>query len=59
VPEVEGLPVLKRWYVVNTLAKTLSPAAEAFRYFILEEGERFLAQEYGTPAAASEAREPG
>ena len=59
VPDVEGLPVLKRWYVVNTLAKTLSPAAEAFRYFILEEGERFLAQEYGTPAAASEAREPG
>jgi len=59
VPDVEGLPVLKRWYVVNTLSKTLSPAAEAFRYFILEEGERFLAQEYGTPAAASEAREPG
>jgi LysR family transcriptional regulator, low CO2-responsive transcriptional regulator len=59
VPDVEGLPVLKRWYVVNTLSKTLSPAAEAFRYFILEEGERFLAQEYGTPEAASEAREPG
>jgi len=59
VPDIEGLPVLKRWYVVNNLSKTLSPAAEAFRYFILEEGERFLAKEYGTPAAASEAREPG
>ena len=59
VPDVEGLPVLKRWYVVNNLSKTLSPAAEAFRYFILEEGERFLAKEYGTPEAASEAREPG
>jgi len=59
VPDVEGLPVLKRWYVVNNLSKTLSPAAEAFRYFILEEGERFLAKEYGTPDAASEAREPG
>jgi DNA-binding transcriptional LysR family regulator len=59
VPDIEGLPVLKRWYVVNNLSKTLSPAAEAFRYFILEEGERFLAQEYGTPEAASEAREPG
>jgi DNA-binding transcriptional LysR family regulator len=58
VPDVEGLPVLKRWYVVNNLSKTLSPAAEAFRYFILEEGERFLAREYGTPEAASEAREP-
>jgi LysR family transcriptional regulator, low CO2-responsive transcriptional regulator len=51
--------VLKRWYVVNNLSKTLSPAAEAFRYFILEEGERFLAKEYGTPALAAEAREPG
>ncbi|MGZ8254014.1 MAG: LysR family transcriptional regulator [Burkholderiaceae bacterium] len=59
VPDVEGLPVLKRWYVVNTLSKTLSPAAEAFRYFILEEGERFLAKEYGGQAAVSEAREPG
>jgi DNA-binding transcriptional LysR family regulator len=58
VPDVEGLPVLKRWYVVNTLAKTLSPAAEAFRYFILEEGERFLAQEYGTPAVTADPREP-
>ena len=27
----------------NNLAKTLSPAAEAFRYFILERGEAFLA----------------
>lgn len=58
VPDIEGLPVLKRWYVVNTLSKTLSPAAEAFRYFILEEGERFLAQEYGGQAAGTDAREP-
>jgi LysR family transcriptional regulator, low CO2-responsive transcriptional regulator len=58
VPEIEGLPVLKRWYVVNTQAKTLSPAAEAFRYFVLEEGERFLAREYGSPASPGEAREP-
>jgi DNA-binding transcriptional LysR family regulator len=58
VPDVEGLPVLKRWYVVNNLSKTLSPAAEAFRYFILEEGERFLAKEYGSAAAMGDAREP-
>ena len=43
-PETEGLPVMRRWHVVNTLAKTLSPAAEAFRYFILESGEAFLAK---------------
>jgi DNA-binding transcriptional LysR family regulator len=57
VPDIEDLPLLKRWYVVNTLGKMLSPAAEAFRYFVLEEAERFLAREYGSPGAA-EAREP-
>ncbi len=46
-PDIEGVPVLRRWYVVNTLAKTLSPAAEAFRYFVLERAETYLAQEYG------------
>jgi DNA-binding transcriptional LysR family regulator len=45
-PETEGLPVMRRWHVVNTLAKTLSPAAEAFRYFILEHGEAFLAKHF-------------
>lgn len=44
VPNVEGLPVMRRWHVVNNLAKTLSPPAEAFRYFVLERGEAFLAQ---------------
>ncbi len=46
VPEVQGLPVMRRWHVVNNLAKTLSPAAEAFRYFILERGEAFLAEQF-------------
>jgi LysR family transcriptional regulator, low CO2-responsive transcriptional regulator len=46
VPETEGLPVMRRWHVVNTLAKTLSPPAEAFRYFILESGEAFLARHF-------------
>jgi LysR family transcriptional regulator, low CO2-responsive transcriptional regulator len=45
-PETEGLPVMRRWHVVNNLAKTLSPAAEAFRYFILERGEAFLAKRF-------------
>jgi DNA-binding transcriptional LysR family regulator len=52
VADIEDLPLLKRWYIVNTLAKTLSPAAEAFRYFVLEEAERFLAREYGLPPVA-------
>ncbi len=46
VPEVQGLPVMRRWHVVNNLSKTLSPAAEAFRYFILERGESFLAEQF-------------
>ena len=32
--DVEGLPLLRRWHVVNMRAKLLSPAAEAFRYFL-------------------------
>jgi len=46
-PDTEGLPVMRRWHVVNTLAKALSPPAEAFRYFILETGEAFLAKHFG------------
>ena len=53
---------MRRWHVVNNLAKTLSPAAEAFRYFMLERGEAFLAQQFarhdvahtGGPIAAVE-----
>lgn len=45
-PSTEGLPVMRRWHVINNLAKSLSPAAEAFRYFILERGEAFLAQHF-------------
>jgi DNA-binding transcriptional LysR family regulator len=45
-PDVEGLPLMRKWHVVNNLAKTLSPAAEAFRYFMLERGEAYLAQHF-------------
>jgi DNA-binding transcriptional LysR family regulator len=47
-PAIEGLPVVRRWHVVNKLAKTLSPAAEAFRYFILERGEAYLASQFSS-----------
>lgn len=47
VAPVEGLPLVRRWYVVNSLSKLLSPAAETFRYFILEHGETFLAENFG------------
>ena len=43
---VEGAPVVRRWNCVHTLAKMLSPATEAFRYFVLERGESFLATQF-------------
>src|SRR5205823_8212478 len=39
---VEGLPLLRRWHVVNMRARLLSPAAEALRYFILEHAQDVL-----------------
>ena len=47
VPRMQGMPVLRRWYAVNSAYKLLSPAAEAFRYFILEHAETLLAQSFG------------
>ena len=46
VLDVRGAPVVRAWNCVHTLSKLLSPAAEAFRYFMLERGERFLAAEF-------------
>jgi DNA-binding transcriptional LysR family regulator len=40
---VEGTPLIRAWHVVHLSAKVLSPAAEAFRYFILEHGPAWLA----------------
>ena len=51
-PNVDGLPVMRRWHVVRNAGKVLSPAAEAFRYFLLEEGERFLARSFPAPMSA-------
>jgi DNA-binding transcriptional LysR family regulator len=47
VLDVDGAPVVRGWNVVHTLSKLLSPAAEAFRYFVLERGESFLAEQFG------------
>lgn len=47
LPEVEGAPIVRAWNVVHTLSKLLSPAAEAFRYFVLERGEGYLVEHFG------------
>jgi LysR family transcriptional regulator, low CO2-responsive transcriptional regulator len=36
--------VIRTWNVVHLQSRILSPSAEAFRYFILEEGETYLAE---------------
>jgi LysR family transcriptional regulator, low CO2-responsive transcriptional regulator len=40
---VEGLPVVRDWNVVHRTEKRLSPAALAFKRFVLKEGRAFLA----------------
>ena len=45
--DVRGTPVVRAWHVVHALSKLLSPAAEAFRYFVLEHGESDLAAQFG------------
>ena len=44
--DVEGAPVVRAWNVVHMLSKLLSPVAEAFRYFVLENGEDHLARQF-------------
>lgn len=40
---VVGTPIVRTWNVVHLAGRTLSPAAEALRYFLLEHGETWLA----------------
>ncbi len=42
VLDVQGTPLMRMWNIVRLQSKVLSPAAEAFRYFILEHGEAHL-----------------
>jgi LysR family transcriptional regulator, low CO2-responsive transcriptional regulator len=44
VLDVESLPVMRRWYIAHRSGKRLSPAAIAFRQFLLEEGAVLLGQ---------------
>jgi DNA-binding transcriptional LysR family regulator len=48
IVDVEGTPIMRTWNLVRLLSKLLSPAAEAFRYFLIEEGEKYL-REHDAP----------
>jgi DNA-binding transcriptional LysR family regulator len=54
VPAADGLPLLRRWHLIIGGAKNLSPAAEAFRYFMLERGRGFLAELVGNITGGTE-----
>ena len=45
--DVRGTPMVRAWHVVHAKSKLLSPAAEAFRYFVLEHAETDLAAQFG------------
>ena len=44
VLDVDSLPVMRRWYIAHRTGKRLSPAAVAFRQFLLEKGALLLGQ---------------
>lgn len=44
VLDVEGMPVIRDWFVVKLRDKRLLPAAQAMRSFLVAEGEGFLPQ---------------
>ncbi|HMR69381.1 MAG TPA: LysR substrate-binding domain-containing protein [Rubrivivax sp.] len=50
---VDGAPVVRTWNVVHLAGRTLSPAAEALRYFVLEHANALLAREFEAAAIAA------
>jgi LysR family transcriptional regulator, low CO2-responsive transcriptional regulator len=44
IVDVEDTPVMRTWNLVHLPDTVLSPAAEAFRYFVLERAEAMLAE---------------
>jgi DNA-binding transcriptional LysR family regulator len=42
VLDVAGTPVMRMWNIVHLQSRVLSPAAEAFRYFIIERAQAHL-----------------
>jgi len=40
--DVEGFPLQRHWHLVTRKGKAMSPVAEAFRSFVLEEAQNFV-----------------
>ncbi len=52
IVDIAGTPVMRMWNIVHLGSRVLSPAAEAFRYFIIEQGQAFL-QAHDAPLLGS------
>ncbi len=59
VLDVVDLPLVRRWHIVNLRGKPMSPAAEALRYFVLEQGEALLAAQFAHAVPAEKAERSG
>lgn len=44
---VSGLPVMREWFVIHRKGKRLSPAAQAFKSFLLEQGAALIERTVG------------
>ncbi len=53
--DFEGTPIVRTWNLVHQASKVLSPAAEAFRYLLLEHGEDLLAEQTRRPGLLDQA----
>lgn len=42
IVDVEDFPISRHWYVIQRKGKRLSPAAHAFRDFVLNQAEKFI-----------------
>jgi len=42
VLNVEDFPIMRNWYILQRKGKRLSPAAESFKSFVLEQAHRFI-----------------
>ena len=40
--DVQGFPIKRHWYVIQRKGKRLSPAAQAFKEFVLEQAAQFI-----------------
>ena len=40
--DVADFPIQRHWYIMQCKGKSLSPAAQAFRHFVLEQAKEFI-----------------